>query len=163
MLDVIPVLYSRFVRAFRKKRGQTAGQDTVRHVEFGFLVECHKILEQCSDVDTLCQLLHVLLELNVYVARNDDVSRSQHAFLDDIAENAVNLLGSPKGEYNDLYAAGSFMLNHVIDCDQASVMRLIDVLLQIDLLLVEARMNKIWPVLIQASLTTTSSQRRQVD
>ncbi|CDH52663.1 hypothetical protein RO3G_10807 [Lichtheimia corymbifera JMRC:FSU:9682] len=131
VLDVIPVLYSRFVRAFRKKRVQTSGQDTVRHVEFGFLVECHKILEQSSEVDTLCQLLHVLLELNVYVARNDDVSRSQHAFLDDIAENAVNLLACPK------------------DCDQASVMRLIDALLQIDLLLVEARMNKIWPVLIQ--------------
>lgn len=41
----------------------------------------------------------------------------------------------------------------MIDCDQASVMRLIDVLLQIDLLLVEARMDKIWPILIQASHT----------
>lgn len=98
VLDVIPVLYSRFVRAFRKKRGQTAGQDTVRHVEFGFLMECHKILDQGSNVDTLVQLLHVLLELNVYVARNDDVSRSQHAFLDDIAENAINLLARPKGK-----------------------------------------------------------------
>lgn len=103
VLDVMPVLYSRFVRAFRKKRVQTSGQDTVRHVEFGFLVECHKILEQSSEVDTLCQLMHVLLELNVYVARNDDVSRSQHAFLDDIAENAVNLLACPKGECVMIY------------------------------------------------------------
>lgn len=45
------------------------------------------------------------------------------------------------------------ILKQMIDCDQASVMRLIDVLLQIDLLLVEARMDKIWPILIQASHT----------
>ncbi|KAI9316049.1 Urb2/Npa2 family-domain-containing protein [Dichotomocladium elegans] len=135
--DMLPVLYSRYITAFRKKRGNASGQDADRIAEFGFLVECHAMLERnlkpAVYIDTLCKLLKIMADMNVIVSRNDDISRSQYGFLETISDNAVALLQNNDGVPQD------------------SVMRLLDVLLHIDLTLIESRTDSIWPFLVEPS------------
>ena len=103
-LDILPVLFDNFVQAFRKKRGNTASQDIDRQVEFGFFTECRTLLDKLKAsapyVQTLSKLLQALVQLNVYVARNDELSQQQFGILDEITETMISLLKDQNSKYN---------------------------------------------------------------
>lgn len=90
-LAVLPVLLHEFILAFRKRRG-TLSDDVTRTVEFGFFKELLNLIEAGDStfhLQTLYLLLDELLQSDVYRARNDTISRTQLATLEEIADKTV--------------------------------------------------------------------------
>ncbi|KAL7313294.1 hypothetical protein PS15m_007055 [Mucor circinelloides] len=165
-VDITPTLFSAFLDAFRQKRNTStsAMQDISRMAEFGIFVYLLKILSNIKEthvavyLESLCRLLKELLQWNVYTARNDDIAQSQQLVLNGIADDVVDYLGDSK-RY-----------------DQALVLDVADTLLQIDLSLIESRIQALWPSMLnpeanayQSCLTFsksvlhTYSASRQID
>ncbi|KAI7849555.1 hypothetical protein BDC45DRAFT_573759 [Circinella umbellata] len=134
-LDILPVLFDNFVQAFRKKRGNTASQDIDRQVEFGFFTECRNLLDKLNAsapyVQTLSKLLQILVQLNVYVARNDELSQQQSAVLDGITETMIHLL---KDQNKRAY--------------QGCIFELANTILKVDFSLIEGRVSILWPYML---------------
>ncbi|KAK4518451.1 BHLH domain-containing protein [Mucor velutinosus] len=137
-VDITPTLFSAFLDAFRQKRNTStsAMQDISRMAEFGIFVYLLKILSCIKEthvavyLESLCRLLKELLQWNVYTARNDDIAKSQQLVLNEIADNVVIYLDDSK-RY-----------------DQALVLDVADALLQIDLSLIESRIQALWPSML---------------
>lgn len=102
VLDAIPILFRQFVTAFRGKRGSASGQEMTRAVEFKFFIEAHTVLEKVRSprlyLETLCDLLDQLVQLNVYHMQNSDTTKSHREFLDSIAEKLPSYLSNQNGE-----------------------------------------------------------------
>lgn len=106
-LDIMPVLFSSFLEAFRQKRNTSTSalQDISRMAEFGIFVYLSKIIEQVKDkavssyLQTLCRLLRELLQWNVYSARNDDIAKLQQEVLIKFVDDIVVYVDDPKRKY----------------------------------------------------------------
>ncbi|CEP18278.1 hypothetical protein [Parasitella parasitica] len=165
-VDILPILLSAFLDAFRQKRNTTtiAMQDVSRMAEFGMFVYLLKILSNITEsnvsvyLEYLCRLMKEFLQWNVYSSRNDDIAKSQQSVLNVIADQVVN------------YLADSKRLN------QSLVLDVADTLLQIDLSLIESRIQAIWPSMLNPefnahescmrftkSVLNTYSASRQID
>ncbi|CAO3606615.1 unnamed protein product [Mucor hiemalis] len=146
-LDVVPVLFSSFLEAFRQKRNTSTSslQDISRMAEFGLFVYLSNIIGMVKEtagpayLKTLCKLLNELLQWNVYTARNDDIAKSQQEVLTNFADDIIVYIGDSK-KYNQ---------NLVFD--------LADILLQIDFSLIETRVQSLWPVLLNPEDTAQES------
>lgn len=146
-VDVTPTLFSAFLDAFRQKRNTStsAMQDISRMAEFGIFVYLLKILSNIKEthvavyLQSTCGLLKELLQWNVYTARNDDIAKSQQMVLNEIADDVVNYLDDVK-RY-----------------DQALVLDVADTLLQIDLSLIESRIQALWPSMLNPQVHAYAS------
>lgn len=107
-LDITPILFSAFLKAFRQKRNTStsAMQDISRMAEFGIFVYLSNIVSNIKEKEvseylkTLGGLLKELLQWNVYSARNDEIAKSQKDVLNVIADTVVVYLGDTKSMYS---------------------------------------------------------------
>lgn len=103
-LDIMPILFSSFLEAFRQKRNTSTSslQDISRMAEFGLFVYLSNIVGKVKEtavaayLETLCKLLKELLQWNVYTARNDEIAKSQQEVLTNFADDIILHIDDPK-------------------------------------------------------------------
>lgn len=128
--------------------------------EFGIFVYLLKILSNIKEthvavyLESLCRLLKELLQWNVYTARNDDIAQSQQLVLNGIADDVVDYLGDSKRKFGFCQKKERWKpyLHGCIGYDQALVLDVADTLLQIDLSLIESRIQALWPSMLNVSI-----------
>ncbi|KAI8976473.1 Urb2/Npa2 family-domain-containing protein [Pilobolus umbonatus] len=124
--DVLPLLLSSFIQSIRQK------QESTRVVEFDMFVCLLNILQQVNDpilyLHTLQLLLKELVHWKVYVQLNDEIAQTQQKRLNELAVDIMTYL--KQEEYQPL------------------VLEVADTLIQVDITLIEPRMNDLWPVLL---------------
>lgn len=171
-LDIMPVLLSSFLEAFRQKRNTSTSslQDISRMAEFGLFVYLSNIIGNVKEtavtayLETLCKLLKELLQWNVYTARNDEIAKSQQEVLTNFANDIILYINDSKSMCNftsnipgkNLERLTFFVYVYAIGYNQALVFDLADILLQIDFNLIEARVQFLWPVLLDVSVLSNN-------
>ncbi|KAG0748861.1 hypothetical protein G6F57_003035 [Rhizopus arrhizus] len=135
-VDITPILLHAFLASFRQKRTSGgATQNMNRRVEFGMFVQLLKIIRPVEEhnksayLETLLRLLKKVLSTSLYSARNDDVSKEQFNMLNTISALITDY--TKNKEY-----------------DQGNVLEILETLLQIDLYLVEPRLQLLWPIML---------------
>lgn len=125
--------------------------------EFGIFVYLLRILSNIKEthvavyLESLCRLLKELLQWNVYTARNDDIAKSQQTVLNEIADDVVNYLDDAKRKFGSVCRRQQWDWVGCIGYDQALVLNVADTLLQIDLSLIESRIQALWPSMLNVS------------
>ncbi|RUS17322.1 Urb2/Npa2 family-domain-containing protein [Endogone sp. FLAS-F59071] len=137
----LPVLFSLFVDSFRQARKSQSSVipakgsshlDTSRTVEFGFFLELYLIARQSEasiGFKVQNKMLAELLKQNVYQVTNDEISKKQLSFLQEVAEQLMSMLrGATEA--------------------QASIFASLHLLLQIDHTVIEPYISIVWSSMI---------------